>query len=73
MSGLLIAPILFAFFVLIGIALGIFIFVFWLLMLIDCLKRKFKSDGEKIAWILVLIFVHIIGAIIYYFVVYRDK
>lgn len=45
------------------------LFVFWVIMLIDCLKRDFKKDAEKIAWILVLIFLHILGAIIYYFVV----
>lgn len=51
---------------LLGIA---FLFVFWLLMLIDCLKRDFRKDIEKIAWLLVLIFLHLLGALIYYFVV----
>lgn len=54
---------------LIAIAIGVLLFVFWLWMLIDCLKRDFKRDYEKIAWILVMIFLHILGAIIYYFVV----
>lgn len=52
-----------------AIAVGIFLSLFWVLMLIDCLKRDFKKDIEKIAWILVLIFLHLLGAIIYYFVV----
>lgn len=52
-----------------AIIVAVLVFVFWLLMLIDCLKRDFKKDVEKIAWILVLIFLHILGAIIYYFVV----
>ena len=60
---------LFAGFGLIVLAAIAFLFVFWLWMLIDCLKRDFKKDVEKIAWILVLIFLHILGGMIYYFVV----
>ena len=58
----------------IGIAaLAIFLFVFWILMIVDCATRKFKNDIEKVVWILILIFVHILGAIIYYFVVKRQN
>ena len=57
-----------------AVAIGIFLFLFWLFMLIDCLKRDFRKDVEKIAWILVLIFLHLLGAIVYYFVVkIQDK
>ncbi|MBI2558042.1 PLDc_N domain-containing protein [Candidatus Woesearchaeota archaeon] len=52
-----------------AVLIGILLFVFWLWMLADCLKRDFKKDVEKIVWILVLIFLHLLGAIIYYFVV----
>ena len=48
--------------------IGILIFVFWLWMLIDCLRRKFK---DKLLWVLVIIFAGIIGAILYYFLVKR--
>ena len=54
---------------LVAVLLGALLFVFWLWMLIDCLKRDFKKDYEKIVWILVMIFLHILGAIVYYFVV----
>lgn len=54
---------------LLAVAIGIFLFAFWLLMLVDCLKRDFKKDYEKIVWVLVMIFLHILGAVIYYFVV----
>lgn len=53
----------------IAIVVGILLFVFWLWMLVDCLKRDFKKDYEKIVWVLVMIFLHILGALIYYFVV----
>ena len=54
---------------LVAVLLGALLFVFWVWMLIDCLKRDFKKDYEKIVWILVMIFLHILGAIVYYFVV----
>ena len=54
--------------------LGILSLVFWIWMLVDCIKRDFKKEDEKIIWLLVIILVQVIGAIIYYFVVKRkDK
>lgn len=63
-----------AVFMLIFLAVAIFCFIFWILMLVDCVKRKFKGDTEKVVWVLVIIFTGIIGALIYYFVVkVKDK
>jgi len=45
-------------------------FVFWLLMLIDCLQRDFK---DKTVWIIVLILTTFIGAVLYYFLVKRKN
>jgi prolipoprotein diacylglyceryltransferase len=53
--------------------IGVLGFVFWILMLIDCVKRKFKEDVEKIVWLLVIIFTGIIGALIYYFIVKKNN
>lgn len=39
-------------------------------MLVDAVQRKFKGPNDKLVWVLVLIFLNLIGAIIYYFVVY---
>ena len=50
-------------------AVSILALVFWILMIIDCAKRKDLSDNERIVWILVLVFLGIIGAAVYYFVV----
>jgi hypothetical protein len=52
--------------------LFILAFIFWILMLIDAAKRK-MNEGEKVAWILIVIFLGIIGAIIYYFVVKQPE
>ena len=49
----------------------IFSFIFWIWMIVDCAKRKNISDGERVAWIIVLVFLQVIGAVIYYFAVKR--
>lgn len=66
MLGLGIAGLLFGL-IITGVSIGIFIF--WILMIVDCIQRKFKEDSEKIIWILVLLFTGIVGALIYYFLV----
>jgi len=42
--------------------------VFWILMLIDCAKRDFK---DKVAWLLIIILLHGLGATLYYFIIKR--
>ena len=61
------------FFMLVIFALGIFAFVFWIYMIVDCAKRKFKDDSGKILWILILIFLGVLGSAIYYFVVKKPE
>ena len=55
--------------ILAAVVLAVCAFIFWIVMIVDCAKRKFKGDTEKVVWILILIFLGIIGALIYYFVV----
>jgi uncharacterized RDD family membrane protein YckC len=43
-------------------------FVFWIWMLIDALRNKGLSDTEKLVWVLVIVFLHFLGALIYFFV-----
>jgi hypothetical protein len=43
-------------------------FVFWLWMLIDVITNKALPGTEKIIWVLVVLFLHFLGALIYYFV-----
>jgi len=65
--GFLVAGIVFLFVVIISlIILGL---VFWIFMLVDCAKRDFKNDNEKIVWIIIIALLGILGATIYYFVV----
>ncbi len=46
------------------------LFVFWLWMLIDCVKREFD---DKALWIILLIFLNFIAAFLYYFIVKRKN
>jgi hypothetical protein len=49
----------------------ILLWVFWLLMIIDVVRRDWKRDGDKAAYLILVIFLNILGAIIYYFAVKR--
>jgi hypothetical protein len=54
-------------FVLFFIALGLLAFVFWIWMLIDAIKNPGLSGTERIVWVLVIVFLHFLGALIYFF------
>ena len=43
-------------------------FVFWVWMLVDCATKESSQGNDKIIWILVIIFTHWLGALIYYLV-----
>ncbi|MCG2789124.1 MAG: PLDc N-terminal domain-containing protein [Actinomycetia bacterium] len=62
------------FFIVVFWAAGIFLFVVWIIMLVDCAKRdssEFPNAGEsaKTMWLLIILLTSGVGAIIYYFVV----
>jgi Phospholipase_D-nuclease N-terminal len=46
--------------------------VFWLWMLIDALLHE-PTTNEKILWFLVIFFLHLLGALIYFFVRKRGR
>ncbi|HEY5910537.1 MAG TPA: PLDc N-terminal domain-containing protein [Verrucomicrobiae bacterium] len=64
----MISSILGLFALLIGGGIALAAFVFWIWMLVHAITNKGLSDTEKIVWVLVIIFVHFIGALIYFFV-----
>jgi len=53
--------------VLFVIALALSFVVFWIWMLIDAIKNPGLSSTERIVWVLVILFLHLLGAIIYFF------
>ena len=57
------------------LVLALCVLVFWIWLIIDCAKRKFKNELEKIIWILIIIFTNWIGALAYLIVIkiYNQK
>ena len=53
---------------LIGALLGLLSTIFVIWMLIDAITRATLTGTEKIIWVLVILFLHFIGALVYYFV-----
>jgi len=43
-------------------------FAFWVWMLVHAAQNKGLSDGEKVAWVLIIALLHFLGALIYFFV-----
>jgi len=71
LGGLLIFWLVFA-------VIGLALFIFWIFMLIDCIKRtNWKQESDKNLWLIVLIVGLVLGlapiaAIVYYFAVKRQ-
>ena len=42
--------------------------IFWIAEIVDVLKRDFYEPNNKIVWVLVVILLHFLGSVIYYFV-----
>ena len=51
------------------VVIGALLFAFWIWMIIDCAKRKFRNETDKVVWILVIVLLSVLGAAIYYFAV----
>ena len=63
------AVLLLPFLIFIPLALvGLALTVFWIWMLVDCATKEPSAGNEKIIWILVIIFTHWLGALIYFLV-----
>ena len=48
---------------------AILVLIFWIWMLVDCAKRRFKNDVEKIVWVVVIALCSWIGALVYFIVI----
>ena len=57
-----------AFMFLFGGLIGLACFALWIWMLIDCLTNNGIQSSEKVAWVLVIIFLPFLGSLIYLFV-----
>ncbi|MFA9390622.1 MAG: PLDc N-terminal domain-containing protein [Prolixibacteraceae bacterium] len=45
---------------------GFVIVILQLVAIIDILKSQFRNDNDKLIWILVVLFLNIVGAIVYF-------
>ena len=61
-----------ALFFIVVIPLVIACFGFWIWMLIDCATNEPDTGNNKVVWIIIIVFAHIIGAILYW-IVRRDQ
>jgi Phospholipase_D-nuclease N-terminal len=41
--------------------------IFWIWMLVDSVTNKRLEQDQRIPWVLVVIFTHIVGAVLYFF------
>ena len=57
------------FFLLLFLApLALLAFAFWIWMLVHAISNNGLTDIEKLIWVIVILFTHFIGAVIYFFV-----
>jgi hypothetical protein len=54
--------------ILIFLGIGALGTIFWIWMLVDCATKELDEGNNKIAWIIVIIFTHLLGALIYFIV-----
>ncbi|MCP4711380.1 MAG: PLDc_N domain-containing protein [Planctomycetes bacterium] len=52
-------------FVIVGLFFGCGGTILWIWMLVDCAKNESSEGNDKVVWILVIVFTHWIGALIY--------
>lgn len=38
---------------------------FWIWMLVSAIQNKGLTEGEKIGWVLAIVFLHILGSVLY--------
>lgn len=50
-----------------------FLFVFWIFMLVSAIRNKGLTDGEKVGWVLAIIFFHFLGSLLYLFLGYSKR
>lgn len=50
------------------VALVIFQLVIWIWMLVDCLQNEPSTGNDKVIWVLLMVFLGILGSLLYYFI-----
>ncbi len=42
--------------------------IFWIKMIVECATREPSEGNDKVVWTIIIVFTHVVGALIYYFV-----
>ena len=42
--------------------------IFWIVELVDVMRREFADSNTKLIWALVILLSHFVGSVVYYFV-----
>jgi hypothetical protein len=45
--------------------IGLACTVFWIWSLVDCIKNEPSTGNDKVIWVLVVVLLHLLGALIY--------
>ena len=53
------------------IIIAVFLFMFWIYMVADCVERNFKKRTHKLLWLLLIVLLQAMGAFIYWIAVRR--
>ncbi|HWB59372.1 MAG TPA: PLDc N-terminal domain-containing protein [Chthoniobacteraceae bacterium] len=56
----------------IPLILGLVATIFWIWMLVDAVTSSLAGT-EKIVWVLVIVFLHVLGAVLYYFIARKPR
>ncbi len=48
--------------------IAVFVTIFWIWVLIDCVTKESSEGNDRIVWLLIILFAPVIGAVLYYFV-----
>jgi hypothetical protein len=60
-------------FVLFLFLIGIGCAVLWIYCLVDIIKANFKGENDKVIWLLLIIFLPLIGSILYLYIGVNQK
>ena len=52
----------------VSVVLGVLGTILWLWILVECATKESSQGNEKTAWVLIILFTHVIGAALYFFV-----
>ena len=52
---------------LVALAISLLGTIFWIWMIVDCATKESSEGNDKIIWILIILFTHVIGSLIYFF------